>query len=109
VTPGELYWVELPTANGHEQSGRRPALILQDEGYAGSLPIVIVVPLTGAVLTTRFPGTHRVEPTEQNGLHRPSVILAFQIRAIDRTKIRDRIGLVSHEVLAGVHAKLDQL
>jgi mRNA-degrading endonuclease toxin of MazEF toxin-antitoxin module len=29
VTVGDIHWVQLPAANGREQWGRRPAVILQ--------------------------------------------------------------------------------
>jgi mRNA-degrading endonuclease toxin of MazEF toxin-antitoxin module len=28
MTTGDIHWVELPPVGGHEQTGRRPALIL---------------------------------------------------------------------------------
>lgn len=31
MKPGDIYWVEIPAANGHEQAGRRPAVVLQSE------------------------------------------------------------------------------
>jgi mRNA-degrading endonuclease toxin of MazEF toxin-antitoxin module len=35
---GDIHWVELPDAGGREQSGRRPAVIMQDDSYAIALP-----------------------------------------------------------------------
>lgn len=109
MTPGEIYWVRLPPADGHEQVGRRPAIILQDETYAGALPVVIVVPLTGAVAASRFPGTTLLQPTEENGLLRPSVVLVFQVRAVDRQRIEDQVGTVGAEALAEIYRILDRL
>ena len=109
MTAGDIFWVELPRANGHEQVGRRPAVVLQDEVYAGTLPVVIVVPLTGAVTASRFPGTVSIEPTSENSLRKRFVALIFQIRAVDRRKIRDRLGAVGAEDLARIHGALDRL
>jgi hypothetical protein len=44
LTVGDIQWVQLPAANGHEQRDRRPAVIFQDDAYAGGLPVVLVVP-----------------------------------------------------------------
>jgi mRNA-degrading endonuclease toxin of MazEF toxin-antitoxin module len=41
VIVGDIHWVRLPVANGREQRGRRPAVILQDDQYAGGLPVVL--------------------------------------------------------------------
>jgi mRNA interferase MazF len=109
VTLGDIHWVELPPSNGREQVGRRPAVILQDETYAGTLPLVIVAPLTAATAAARFPGVVLLDPTLGNGLQKPSVVLVFQVRAIDRRKVQERIGAVGAEALARIYAVLDRL
>ena len=107
MTPGDIHWVELPALSGHEQAGRRPAIVLQDDAYAGGSPLVVVVPLTGAVAAARFAGTLTLEPDSANGLAKISVALVFQVRAIDRRIVRERIGAISPETLAALHVLLD--
>ncbi|HUR53967.1 MAG TPA: type II toxin-antitoxin system PemK/MazF family toxin [Gemmataceae bacterium] len=109
MTPGEIYWVVFPPSDGHEQSGRRPAIILQDARYGERLSVVLVAPVTGSLANTRFAATVQVSPTEENGLYAESVILVFQIRAMDRTRFGKRIGFVTPEVLAQVYKELDKL
>jgi hypothetical protein len=67
MTVGDMHSVQLPTANGHEQGGRRPAIILQHDQYAGRLPVVLVVPLTTARAAIRVAGTTLIRPTTENG------------------------------------------
>jgi mRNA interferase MazF len=109
VTVGGIHWIELPQGTGHEQSGRRPAVIVQDEAYAGLLPVVLVVPLTTATSTLRFPGTLLIPPDTDNGLRQESVGLIFQMRAVDRRRIGNRLGAVSADVIAEILAVLDKL
>lgn len=109
MNPGDIHWVELPPTSGHEQVGRRPAVILQDDAYAGSLPLVIVVPLTGATAAARFAGTLVLEPTVENGLRTTSVALVFQVRAVDRRVVQEKLGGVGIAALAEVYALLDLL
>ena len=109
MTVGDIHWVRLPAANGHEQGGRRPAIILQDDRYAGGLPVVLVVPLTSARAAMRFPGTTLIQPAPENGLREASVAIVFQLRAVDRQRVEDRIGAVSPQALAEVLAELDKL
>jgi len=109
VNLGDICWVELPPANGHEQVGRRPAVILQNEASAGALPVIIVVPLTEAITASRFPGTVLIDPTPENGLRTPSVVLVFPVRAIDRRKVQEQIGTLGAEPLAQIYKSLDQL
>ncbi len=109
MTAGAVHWVELPPSTAHKQSGRRPAIVVQDEKYAGTLPVVLTVPLTTATSTLRFPGTVLVQPSDENGLQSPSVALVFQTRTVDRRRIGNRLGTVSARVLAEIFAALDKL
>ena len=43
---GDIYSVEIPSSNGHEQAGIRPAIIVQSQRFKDSLPTVLIVPLT---------------------------------------------------------------
>lgn len=104
MTVGDIHWVELPAANGH-----RPAVILQDDHYAGGLPVVLVAPLTTARAAMRFAGTALVPPTPQTGLPQPSVVLVFQLRAIDRGRVKERIGSVGEALLQQIFVELDRL
>lgn len=106
---GDIHWIEFPAADGHEQTGRRPAIILQDDGYAADSPLVLVVPLTGAPSAARFPGTVAVKATPQNGLRQDSVALVFQPRAADRRRVQEKIGNVGPQVLAALYESLGRL
>jgi len=109
VSVGDIHWVDLPAANGREQRGRRPAVVLQDDDYGGDLPVVLVVPLTTARAAMRFSGTTLIRPTAANGLWQASVALVFQLRAIDRRRMQERIGAVSAEVLNAMFEELGKL
>ena len=104
-----MHWVDLPAANGREQRGRRPAVVLQDDDYGGDLPVVLVAPLTTARAAMRFAETTLIYPTAENGLRQASVALVFQIRAIDRRRIQERIGTVNAEVLNAMFEELGKL
>ena len=53
--------------------------------------------------------TTSIQPTTENGLRQVSVALVFQLRAIDRRRVEERIGSVSREVLNEIFAELDKL
>lgn len=103
---GEIRWVGMPVRGGHAQAGRRPAILVQS---ATDLPTVLVVPLTSQLDALRFTGTVLVEADSQNGLRRPSVALVFQLTAVDRRHIADRLGSVSKAVLEEIWLALDKL
>ena len=109
VSVGDIHWVDLPAADGREQRGRRPAVVVQADDYGGDLPVVLVIPLTTARAALRFAGTTLIHPTAENGLRQASVALVFQLRAIDRQRIQERIGTVSREVVNAMFEELGKL
>ena len=92
---GDVLLVSLPPSDRREQSGRRPAVAVQTD-QAGE-PMLIVAPVTSNLAALRFSFTVRVEPSPENGLTLPSIIMVFQMRAIDKVRIIRRIGRVSNE------------
>jgi mRNA interferase MazF len=106
---GDIHWVELPNVGGREQAGKRPAIVLQDDVYAGSLPTTIVVPLSSTTAALRFPGTARIKATQASGLRTDSVALVFQIRAIDRARIAEKIGVIADREMMEIRTECQKL
>ena len=106
MTVGEVRWVEMPARGGHAQAGRRPAVIVQSDT---GLPTTLIVPLTSQLDALRFTGTVLIEADSQNGLRRASVALVFQLTAVDRRYITDRLGAISKEMLEEIWVALDKL
>jgi mRNA interferase MazF len=89
MTRGDVLLVSLPTSDRHEQSGRRPAIAVQT-GQAGE-PMLIVAPVTSNLGALRYAFSVRVEPSPENGFTVTSVVMVFQMRAIDKSRIIRRI------------------
>jgi len=106
---GDLFWADLPASAGREQSGRRPVLVLQDDGFGGTLPTVLIIPLTSTLAARRFPGSVFIPASKPNGLTLDSVILTFQIRALDRTRLQSQLGVIEATILDQVYSALDRL
>jgi mRNA interferase MazF len=79
---GEIWIVEFPFANGKEQRGRRPCLVLAET----KTDIVIVVPFTSNLYALRFPYTVEIKKSKENGLEKDSVALVFHVQALDRKR-----------------------
>lgn len=109
MSVGDIHWVDLPAANGREQQGRRPAVIMQDESYGEDLSVILVAPLTTARAAGRFAGTTLVQPNSENGLTQESVVLVFQLRAIDRRRLRGRNGVLNAQDLDSMYEELGRL
>ena len=92
VAFGDIVKVELPPpvgCPGHEQFGFRPAIIVQDDVKFRALPTTIVVPLTTNYTASRLPGTFFVKKSSTNGLTQDSIALVFQVRAIDKKRVKE--------------------
>jgi len=106
---GDIHWVEFPQANGREQQGRRPAIVMQDDEYARSLPTTLVIPLSTAKRALRFSGTTLIAATADSRLRQESVALVFQFRAIDRSRVKDLAGSITADEKAAVFDELRKL
>jgi mRNA interferase MazF len=90
IRRGEIYWVDWSPGRGHEQSGRRPALVIQNDlGNQFSATTIV------AALTTRIrrPYPFHVEVSAiEGGLPDDSMVLLEQIQTIDSDRLQERIG-----------------
>lgn len=102
MVPGDIYLVEIPPSGAHEQAGVRPAVILQNPSYFNRLSTVLIVPLTGQLKALHFPGTLRIRPDAQNRLQKESVALVFQLRAIDRRRLKAKLGVLDAVTLGQI-------
>lgn len=110
---GDIVLVNLPqTAEdsaGHEQVGTRPALVVHDDATNDTLSVIMIVPFTSNLKAQKFPHTILVEPSRENGLSMKSVLLVFQLRAIDRQRITKKIGQLEKELIEKVNQEIKQL
>ena len=97
---GALVWVDLDPTKGHEQAGRRPAVVIASDGYLGNVPgLVIVVPVT---TTDRgWPHHVRIEGRAVE-LARPSFAMTEQPRTIARSRITGHAGTVDDATMRAI-------
>ena len=74
---GDAVWVDFNPQAGHEQAGRRPAVVLSPESYNRSVGLAILCPITSRVKGYPFEVTIPAE-LDVNG-----VILADQLKSAD--------------------------
>lgn len=101
ISRGDLFSACLDPVVGSEQGGVRPVLVIQNDVGNRYSPTVIVLAVTGQVNKARLP-THVPVSCEGTGLQKDSVILAEQIRTLDKRRLRDRIGTLRPEVMERV-------
>ncbi|MGQ9632248.1 MAG: type II toxin-antitoxin system PemK/MazF family toxin [bacterium] len=106
---GDICTVEIPPSDGHEQAGARPAIVVQSPQFENQLPTVLIVPLTSRLAAQSFPGTFLIHPDSENGLTVTSVALVFQLRAIDKRRLRRAIGRLNAPHLAQLRQHIKAL
>ena len=74
---GALVWLQFDPQAGHEQAGRRPALVLSPAAYNGKVGLAILCPLTNQI--KGYPFEVLVPP----GLSITGAILADQVKNLD--------------------------
>lgn len=101
IERGELYSANLDPVVGSEQGGTRPVLIVQNDTGNRFSPTVIVLAVTGRLNKARLP-THVEISAEGHGLASDSVVLAEQMRTLDKRRLKERIGTLSPEAMERV-------
>lgn len=110
---GEVWQARLAPRSGSEQSGRRPVLIVSNDGFnaAEGWRSVIVVPFSTSGLQRGRVATAVAFSKGRGGLPRPSVAVCHQVTTLDRAKLELRLGaLTKTEMLLvedGLTAALD--
>lgn len=74
---GDIVWLDFTPHAGHEQAGRRPALILSPQNYNKKTNLAITCPITSKIKP--YPFTVLLP----NNLPVNGVVLCDQIRSLD--------------------------
>lgn len=105
VHRGDIFYAALEPMPGSVQGGTRPVLIIQNDTGNRFSRTVIAVVITSQVEKKKSMPTHLpVLPGKNNGLSRPSVIIAEQILTLDKSQLKRKIGSLSAEYMLGVDA-----
>jgi len=74
---GDIVWLSFHPQAGHEQGGRRPALVLSPAAYNGKVGLAIFCPVTSQVKGYPF------EVSIPAGLKIDGVVLSDQVKSLD--------------------------
>ena len=103
---GDLYYARLNPAEGSEQEGTRPVVIVSREAINENSPFVIVVPLTDRRNKRRIYPSQVVLKAGEGNLPIDSVALGEQVRAISQTRLAKQIGHLSEHRMSAIEAAL---
>ena len=105
VKRGELYYADLSPVIGSEQGGVRPVLVVQNDVGNKYSPTIIAAAVTSKIDKAKLP-THIELSAREYGLSKDSVVLLEQIRALDKTLLKERIGQVSADKMRKINEAL---
>ena len=74
---GDVVWLSFDPRAGHEQAGRRPAVVVSPEAYNGRVGLFLACPITSRVKGYPF------EVILPAGLPVSGAVLADQIKSLD--------------------------
>lgn len=101
VKRGDIFYAALSPVVGSEQGGMRPVLIVQNDTGNKHSPTVIAAAITSQTGKARLP-THIELNAQSVGLSRDSVILLEQVRTIDKSRLRERMGKLDDTTMTKV-------
>jgi mRNA interferase MazF len=98
---GDIVWLQFNPQAGHEQSGRRPALVVSPKSYNQKVGLALFCPITAHVkgypFEVVFPEDHKVS----------GVVLSDQIKSLDwRVRNAKRLTRAPKDVIDEVLAKI---
>ena len=91
IRRGDIFYADLSPVVGSEQGGLRPVLIVQNDVGNKYSPTVIAAAITSKMSKAKLP-THIGLLADKVGLLKDSVVLLEQIRTIDKTRLKERMG-----------------
>jgi len=101
VKRGDIFYADLSPVVGSEQGGMRPVLIVQNDTGNRHSPTVIAAAITSQTGKAKLP-THIEIAARSFGLSRDSVILLEQIRTLDKSRLRERMGQLDEQAMIRV-------
>jgi mRNA interferase MazF len=106
IREGSIYWVDFSPGGGSEPIGRRPGLVIQNDILNDSkLNTVIMLAITSTMKFGELPGNLILRKGEAN-LPKKCVINITQIKSVDKTSIKEKIGTLSKRRMDEVHEGL---
>lgn len=105
IRRGDILLADLNPVVGSEQGGSRPVLVIQNDIGNKYSPTVIVAAITACITKTNMP-THVMINQDIAGLSKDSMVLAEQIRTIDKRRLIQKIGVLPKPLLQEVDKAL---
>lgn len=88
----DIFYADLSDVVKSEQGGKRPVIIIQNDIGNKYSPTVILLPITSEIKKGALSTHCMIHKSKENGLCVDSMVLAEQIRVIDKSRLQGKIG-----------------
>ena len=100
---GDIVWMNFTPQSGHEQAGRRPAVVLSPKTYNGRAGLLVCVPVTNQI--KGYPFEVVLDQAGATG-----AALADQVKSLDwQARQAERKGRATVAEVADIKAKIKSL
>ena len=104
IERGDILLIELDPTKGAEIQKTRPAIVVTNDIANLYSRVLMVVPLTSQNLTKIHP--HEVLIEKAKGLSKPSKANVSQMRAVDRSRIKSKLGQAGTQTLGEIDSAI---
>ena len=99
----DIVWMNFTPQSGHEQAGRRPAVVLSPKGYNSRAGLLVCVPVTNQIKGYPF-------EVVLSGAGATGVALVDQLKSLDwQSRQAERKGKATIAEMAEIRAKIKSL
>ncbi|MEM7757427.1 MAG: type II toxin-antitoxin system PemK/MazF family toxin [Cyanobacteria bacterium P01_A01_bin.40] len=102
---GEVWLANLNPIQGSEQGGTRPVIIFQNNIISKFSTTIITIPLTTNLRRAKLPSSLLII-SGQGSLEKDSVALCHQLRVIDITRLKKKLGQLDSSVISDLETKV---
>ncbi|MCL2236112.1 MAG: type II toxin-antitoxin system PemK/MazF family toxin [Defluviitaleaceae bacterium] len=102
---GDVYYADLDPVMGSEQGGLRPVLIVQNDIGNKYSPTIICAAITSQINKAKLPTHIEIDCTKYT-LVKDSVVLAEQVRTVDKKRLREKICHLDESFMSRVDRAL---
>lgn len=104
IRRGEVYWVDFRGAVGAEIRKVRPAVVVSNDAHNDNMATVTVAPLSASTVRLRL--YEAAVPEGLIGDGRPARVKTHQLRAMDKSRLGAKLGILPIGAMAAVDATL---
>lgn len=105
IRRGDVFMADLSPVLGSEQGGLRPVAVVQNDIGNRYSPTIICVAITSKLHKAKLP-THIELLNSVANLPRDSILLGEQIRTIDKSRLREKVGIIPQSTMRSVDKAL---